>query len=250
MIRILKPESDEWDSGLNIITEPIITVEQNLLQVCNQIQQEFPRLEFSILAKGKYNSEGFYVTDEYVIPKQKVGSASVDYEDLYLYQKEGFNVVIHSHHNIGTFFSKTDIDHINSHFPCSILYTIDGFTLATLSFHTGNSTFLMKTNDIEIEYSNSILISGIENIKRKYDYTYTPANNLKNATKLRDKEDLEDDYDEVEIIGDKQIDAICMDCNYYQTKYCFKCVETYADDELEWEERIKQQLDNLEEPAK
>ena len=167
-----KAVATTWDSGLKIISKPRITISHLIQVICDKIQDEFPSSEFSILCKGIETDEGYYVTDDYIIPKQKVSYSSVDYEDLHKYQQEGYNVVIHSHHKIGTFFSKTDEEHINVHFPCSVLYTSDGFTLATMSFHKGDSVFMLETRDIEILINDDIKVVGMENIEKSHVYNY------------------------------------------------------------------------------
>lgn len=174
-----------WDSGLKIISKPRITISHLIQVICDKIQDEFPNSEFSILCKGIATDEGYYVTDDYIIPKQKVSYSSVDYEDLHKYQQEGYNVVIHSHHKIGTFFSKTDKEHINVHFPCSVLYTSEGFTLATMSFHKGDSVFMLETRDIEILINDDIQVVGIENIEKAHVRNYRYTNKSKTSYNKR-----------------------------------------------------------------
>jgi hypothetical protein len=198
-------KSLEWDSGLNIITDPKISIDHTLLTVCDEIQKAFPGEEFSILAKGEYTEKGFTVFNDYIIPKQKVSGSAVDYlDELWRYSREGYNVAIHSHHNMGTFFSNTDHEDLNPYFPCSILYNKEGFKLAHLSFSTkghiflmestkintilgeddtlvtllskkGSKTFVVKTDALgSISDQEELIIQGIENIEKK---TYYYANN-------------------------------------------------------------------------
>ena len=162
----ISTQNKEWKSGLNIVEEPTIKVNGKLLLICNQIQDKFPDKEFSILVKGRETDDGFELSDEYLIPKQKVCSSSIDYDKedpLNKYQKEGYNVVIHSHHNLGSFFSSTDTEYINSHFECSVLFSKRNFTLATMSFKRGNSVFILETSKVKI--SNEMEIEGLENIE-------------------------------------------------------------------------------------
>ncbi len=123
-------EADKWDSGLKVLDPDDVSVRVpvKLLAVCNAISAKIDR-EFSILAKGKWDEGVFMVSDEYVIPKQTVGTASVDYkETLTPYKQQGFTVVIHAHPDGITGFSSADEEHINSQFPCSVLYCKQGFT--------------------------------------------------------------------------------------------------------------------------
>lgn len=181
----------EWDSGLKIVQEPIIQLELDLLLICDEIQRQFPQTEFSILAKGYETEDGFYVTKDYIIPKQTVTSTYIDYDKsdpLDKYKERGYNVVIHSHHDMGTFFSATDVAYINTHFPCSVLYTSKGFTLGNLSFKKGDSIFLMEVKDIDV-IANDKEVEGIENITKKtMQYTVKKTERYRQKT-LYDEED-------------------------------------------------------------
>ena len=133
-------KDETWDSGL-VITSPTIYIPQIIEATCDAIQANVNNNEFSILCKGAFDKDGFVLSSEYLIPKQKVGMASVDYEeDISLLKAEGWNVVIHSHpFSKGSTFSQSDMDSINSHFPCSILYAGNGFVLASLLLQIGRA---------------------------------------------------------------------------------------------------------------
>jgi len=92
--------------------------------------------EFSILLKGKYNEDGNFIVDvnDYVIPKQKVSSSTIRYDNSETteYITEGYNTVIHKHPHGFNEFSRTDYEFINKNFMCSILYTDNKFVMATL----------------------------------------------------------------------------------------------------------------------
>lgn len=134
--------SSVFTSDLVVLKDPVINVPIEVLDLCERIQRKLPGKEFSILLKGNWSSRGFDVGKEYVIPKQKVEHASVDYlEDLVTYRNNGFNTVVHSHpfNSESTTFSSSDEDTINSHFTCSLLYSnVNKFV---------DSTFLVKMND-------------------------------------------------------------------------------------------------------
>ena len=224
----VKKDKTLWDSGLNIVTKPKIIIDYNLLLVCATIQSHFPSLEFSILVKGNYTEEGFHLTDDYVIPKQEVTRTTIDYEELDQYQSAGYNAVIHSHHNLGTFFSPTDEEFINCHFPCSVLYSKGDFKLATLSFHVKDNVFILETDRIIKQFSE-IPIPEMENIKKRKYKTYkrTTKNNLKEAkhTLTKRKEEERKNYEDFHAVG-----ADCLDCNYAESEFCQKCYNTYETD--------------------
>lgn len=217
-----KKESIEWDTGLNIITDPEITLDSNLLFICDSIQKKLPGTEFSILCKGFYSDTGFHITDDYVIPQQEVSTCSIEYGDVTEYQKQGYNVVIHSHHNLGSFFSQTDEEYINTHFLCSVLYTVYGFTLGTLTFRGDDSIFQLKVGSEDIKLlHDTIPIVGFENIEKKA-YTYYPPKKLnkKGIIGIINK-DVIDYYGEEEEEDTKYRE--CGSCNYFKTDYCLNC---------------------------
>lgn len=264
-VKTYKPKKDKtWDSGLVIVDKPQITLDHELLMLCNEIQDKFPGTEFSILCKGEYNDEGFYVSKEYVIPKQKVTSSTVDYEPLDSYRQQGYNVVIHSHHGLGTFFSKTDRDFINCQFPCSVLYTHDGFTLATMSFLKDDSVFMIETDDL-CTVTDEIEVVGIENITKKtyklntgvYKYDKQSNINIKNnkfekpkklnktvdnlienetlnALALMEKESIWNEEDQ-ELYQEKTEGTDCIDCYFSGKDSCLDCYGGYHDYENEEE---------------
>lgn len=163
-----------WDSGLKFVERITIKIPDEILKVCNSIQKQVEDNEFSILCKGKFNDRGeFELGNEYIIPKQEVGGASVDYkdEDIQKYKQDGFNVVIHSHPFESSSFSSADDDFINSNFVCSVLFSLTKFTKAILNIELSNDLKLRVDCDIEVEYSNGVAID-IGNIKiKKYEYT-------------------------------------------------------------------------------
>jgi hypothetical protein len=121
------------------------------------------------MVKGKYSKEGFTLTEDYIIPKQKISGSEVLYEELTKYQRAGYNCIIHSHHYMTIGFSVKDRNYINCQNTCSVLYNNNGFKMATLSFKAGSNVFLVETDKIETVIENNIEVIGIENITRQSD---------------------------------------------------------------------------------
>jgi len=154
---VKKGSSDEvWDSGLEIlesfgdlaemklgartmeqyakehcgIEENKVIIPEEVRKTCVAIQEEVNSdyggaCEFGVLFKGEWTEDGFVVQDDYVIPEQKASRAHITYkEDLKKYRDEGYIVNAHSHPWAGesSNFSKTDDDHINSHFDMALLF--------------------------------------------------------------------------------------------------------------------------------
>lgn len=180
----VKIDDDEpvvYRSNLTVLTEVDIIVPQDIVDVCTAMQIKFDDHEFSILAKGEWTPRGFVVGKEYVIPKQRVGYASVDYdrEDLTRLKQIGYNTVIHAHPYSGiranrdkahqSRFSKDDEDTINKHFRCSILYCGGTLDDARVTIDISPETKLkLAASDIVIErIPNVTLPEGVDALVEK-----------------------------------------------------------------------------------
>jgi len=169
---------ETWDSGLVVVKgKPTIQIPIKILLVCKKIQQHVGENEFSILCKGKWSKGKFIISNDYVVPKQKVSPNSVQYDNKHVAELmgQGYNVVIHSHpfsHDEGG-FSTVDDENINSNFECSILYTRKGFTKAIINIHIAEDTKIQLEGKIELVYNEDIEVKGLENIDEyKYSYGY------------------------------------------------------------------------------
>ena len=159
-----------WDSGLNIIENPKVLVPRKIVAICKKIQERVGNNEFSILVKGRWEEKGFRISEEFIIPKQEVGTASVDYiEPLEKYKQQGFNTVIHSHpFSNDTDFSQPDRETINTHFTCSLLFTPSGITKGVLSVQVNSHIKLQIPVEIEIEEEDvEIPKEMLENIRER-----------------------------------------------------------------------------------
>lgn len=163
---------DTFRTDVFVVDDPTIYVPHHIQMVCDAIQRSFKGKEFSILVKGTWKKDGFYLTHDYIIPKQKVSAGSVDYEPLASYVEKGYNSVIHSHHDLGCDnFSMTDLDYINSFFPVSILYSRGNFTTANINFHIDGGFARYKAK-VKNFLDSDVNVNGIENIVDKSAITY------------------------------------------------------------------------------
>ena len=155
-----------WNSGLKIV-KPKILIPYKLLLVCNSIQKKLENYEFSILAKGRWTSDGFKLSSDYVIPEQEVSHCSVEYDnkDVLKYLKQGYNVVIHSHPFDSSDFSGIDDEYINANFQCSILYSNSKFTNAVLNIKINNEFKLQIKPEIKLIHDK--IDVDISKIKKK-----------------------------------------------------------------------------------
>ena len=170
-----KSRQKVFDSGLKVLNlhkdKVQIDVPKIILSICDELQEKVGRNEFSIVCKGKWGDDGTYlIEDEYRVPKQKVDGAAVDYDHDHLEQlkAEGFNVVIHSHPFKSSDFSASDQETINSHFDCSILYSLREFTTATVLISNMIGVKLLATGKPHIEGEDIVPKTEFDNIEKKY----------------------------------------------------------------------------------
>jgi hypothetical protein len=180
-----KQKDDVWDSGLNIICKPTIVVPHKIQRICASIKKKFIGNEFSILCKGEMKESKMIVSPEYIIPKQTVSGASVDYDEpLDSYKNDGYNVVIHAHPDGLRRFSGADDDSININFDCSILYVDGNFPVAVMPIRFGETSIMLLDCDVVLNMDEVEV--NTENIKvRKWTSTYS---------KFRDLDDVKPKY--------------------------------------------------------
>ena len=125
-----------FDSGWVTHETHNLFVSRAIVGVCNAIQEKFPSLEWAILLKGEWSKYGYEIGTTYAVPKQTVSGAAVKFDDADVekYKLDGFNVVLHSHHNMGISFSGSDHDTLtDSSFGASLLYSKGEIKQATCS---------------------------------------------------------------------------------------------------------------------
>jgi hypothetical protein len=173
-----KNGSKVFDSGLKVIkthTEKIpVKVPAVIINVCNSLQRKVDRNEFSIVCKGHWEDGEYIVSDDFKVPKQEVAGASVDYDLEHLEELKlaGYNTVIHSHPFKSSNFSSSDDETINSHFECSVLYSVGEFTTATVAISGTPGVKFILTGDPKIEGEDgSVPASEANNIVQKYKAT-------------------------------------------------------------------------------
>ena len=163
-----------WDSGLKILP-PQIYLDSEVEAILGSIQDSVGNDEFSVMFKGAWGDEGFMVSSDYYIPDQEVSGASVDYDENIGEKREqdGYNVIVHSHpfSTGNTFASGTDEEHVNSHFPCSLISDSEGkVAKAFLRIDTPNHGYKIKieidTDDLKYSVSHEREIEGLDKIKK------------------------------------------------------------------------------------
>lgn len=183
-----KNECEIWSSNFKPIKLEI-TMSPKLYYILKTIQNTV-NAEFSVLAKGQFDEDGFRILDDYYIPKQTVSISSVDYEEnIAVKRRDGYNVIIHSHPSQYSSFSVNDESTINSHFECSILLNNEGEPIkGVINLEIDGRVYQIETAvKIGEEASNVI---GIDKIRKK-EYNYIQ---YYNGSKFYRKDRDDDDY--------------------------------------------------------
>jgi hypothetical protein len=174
----VKAKSRVFDSGLKVIEmhkdKIQVDIPKDILDACDELQTHVGHNEFSIVCKGKWKDDGTYeLSADYKVPKQKVEGAAVDYDLEHLGQLklEGYNSVIHSHPFKSDSFSYSDKETINSHFECSVLYSLREFTTATIAISPVSGMKLIAKGEPVVEGQNIVPKSELDNIEKKFKTT-------------------------------------------------------------------------------
>jgi hypothetical protein len=182
--------NEMWDSGWVTHEKHTLFISQAMVGVCNSLQAKFPGLEWAILLKGEWTKFGFEISNKYAIPKQKVtaGSVKFDDEDVEKYKVDGFNVVLHSHHNMGISFSGSDHDTLtDSSFLASLLYSKGEIKEATISITVKEGVRVAISPTIQTVGFLTELPDGIEQVIEKTTYSYSTNDNWHGDHKVYDK---------------------------------------------------------------
>ena len=153
----------EWND------KPKIVVPVEILNVCQAIQSKLPGMEFSILVKPKEIRPYIIVlSTDYITPKQEVSASGIDYdsEEMLKLINSGYNVVIHSHHDMGCGFSETDKQQLHQgNLLASILFTQNKFKEAVILVKSELFGIAEIKAEVEVKYPE-VDISNIS-IKRE-----------------------------------------------------------------------------------
>lgn len=154
---------------LNVDTNIEINVHYNVLRVVRSIADIFPNKEFSVLFQGYELT----VSDRYVIPRQEVTGASVDFLDereIVEYKRQGYNVLLHVHPWSGANqFSYSDFESLND-FDINLLSDGEEITSAYVPVITNGVKLLLVTRNIKVFYDD-IEVQGVDNIDVKTENT-------------------------------------------------------------------------------
>jgi len=177
---------DEIMSSGYKVNDLKILVDQKVYNVMRAAADIAGEDEYSILFKGYWADTGIVVSEEYYIPKQTISGSSVDYDEPLgiLREQQGFNVVLHSHpftKNKDGWFSKDDMEYINTNFPISLLVNgLHEIIRAHVILETPQKGYDIRVElgygDIHAFSNESMEVVGLDNIRKKkaiFPMTYT-----------------------------------------------------------------------------
>jgi len=168
---------DEIMSSGYKVNDLEILVDQKVYNVMRAAADIAGEDEYSILFKGHWADTGIVVSEEYYIPKQTISGSSVDYDEPLgiLREQQGFNVVLHSHpftKNKDGWFSKDDMEYINTNFPISLLANgLHEIIRAHVILETPQKGYDIRVElgygDIHTFSNESMEVVGLDNIRKK-----------------------------------------------------------------------------------
>ena len=138
------------------------------------LNEEFNDTEFSIFGKAIWNPDdnGYNMSSEIFIPKQKVSAGSIDITE----DSMDYNVVIHKHPDGCKSFSSIDDTYINSNFEFSLLWESKKFCKATGKIWVNQFNSFMRSNIDPVIYGLSDYLptdyKNIEKLKYKSPMNY------------------------------------------------------------------------------
>ena len=145
---VKKNRDGGYNSTLMVIDTLYILVPFSVKALMYQMNQKHKTDEFSIFAKTEFDETEnmFIMSDDVMIPEQKVSCAEVDYtpgdDDL------SYNTVIHRHPSGCKRFSKTDTDFINRNFKFSLLWVDFSFAYGLANIKITDGVFFSAPIEI------------------------------------------------------------------------------------------------------
>jgi len=191
VIELAKSDADKLAKACAYMTQDVERVIQYL---CKTI-----KVEWQMYLLGRKVTDDDILCDGYYIPRQKVTSASVvnlDVLDAEVVRDKGIIAIIHSHGNMQTFLSSTDLDTIGGAFVDYHMVVNNRYEYTAVRRYPlpkGNYIVLpigvyAYSDDLAVEGINNIqhdvpVISGFQNRDKRHTVSYYQGNDLyKNRT--------------------------------------------------------------------
>jgi len=156
--------NDVWNSGLKVVKAPLeVLVPMKIVDVMRGIEDKIGHgNEFSVFCKADLGDiSRIVVGEEYEIPKQSVGFASIRYDDE---PSDEFNCVVHKHPDGVASFSAVDNEYINKNFAVSLLWMGDEFVDGVVNLDVGDGVKLQLEVYVEIQRYRGAADIDVSNI--------------------------------------------------------------------------------------
>lgn len=181
-------------TDLEVRQENVIHIPRKIEQVFREMCRRFPKDEWQLLLTGEIADNEIHV-DGYYVPKQEVSAAYVRNLDVitreFIVEKR-IIAGIHSHVDMGVFFSATDDETCKSAIRYHIVTNNRG-EYVTRGRHTlacGREGFKPMKLEFETVVEDAIIIDGIERITKPEPVTYDPQYGY-----YPDNDDIDSKYD-------------------------------------------------------
>lgn len=149
MVFTVKDE-DEHDSGMNLVTKPVIYVDESIKDTFRDIAREI-NTEFSLFYKIECeHGWNFWLDPDGFFPKQRANSVHIEYDEPR--PSFEYRCVIHRHPNGCHTFSSDDNNYINRNFDISLIWTEkDDFVRAQLNWLNEGDRIVFPA-DVQVVY--------------------------------------------------------------------------------------------------
>jgi len=159
------PKEKVWtNKELNVIKPPLtVYIPLHILTMMRSIEAMMGSkyVEFGAFLKGKFENGCLTLSEDFVVVKQKVTGASIDFQEN---PPDGYNGVIHRHPSGCLKFSGTDDSSINQNQMFSLLYVNNAITYGVINLDLPDKSRLQVELEVKIIYP---VVSGIDDIMSK-----------------------------------------------------------------------------------
>lgn len=143
-------DEDEFDSGMKLVTKPVIYVDESIKDTFRDIAREIST-EFSLFYKiEREHGWNFWLDPDGFFPKQRANSVHIEYDEPRPNFK--YRCVIHRHPNGCHTFSSDDNNYINRNFDISLIWTEqDDFVKAQINWLNEGDRIVFPA-DVQVVY--------------------------------------------------------------------------------------------------
>ncbi len=194
-------EKGGWNTDIGIVDkcgfcetapESVVLLDVDTYRKIIGMSRYMDKLEWLGYLVGEKNEVGNYSVSGITVPKQEVTSTTVEVKETV--PLEGVVGTVHSHHNMTSFHSPTDLDSVGSNHAVTIVAANSGAWKTKVKFDLPCGKVILADAKLIIRDPDvSKMLQFIEDNKdkveeKKYNYTYTPPvgmGNVANGTSCK-----------------------------------------------------------------